>query len=74
MNWSTAWSSRGGWNRAGDSDSFSHGRGLRIVMPEASSGASDDEKEDACDRREAKLKLADLLRFRGEDEDCEESL
>lgn len=72
MNWSTAWSSRGGWNRAGDS--FSHGRGLRIVMPEASSGASDDENMKEDDGREARLKLADLLRFRGEDEDCEESL
>lgn len=37
-------------------------------MPEASSGASDDEKED--DRREAELALADRLRFRGEE--CEE--
>lgn len=39
-------------------------------MPEASSGASDDEKVD--DRREDELALADLLRFGGEE--CEESL
>jgi hypothetical protein len=49
---------------------LSHGWGLRNVMPEASSGASDDEKQ--VDRREAELALADLLRFRGRE--CDESL